>query len=97
MTIQKNMSHPSFIIGATSFLLLILGVVFKGNGFRIGNYVILSGIILGGIHWIWSSIDVFTNKNMNSESRMFWMILVMLIPPIGGMAYYMMRSKNIRL
>ncbi len=91
------MSHPSFIIGATSFLLLILGVVFKGNGFRIGNYVILSGIILGGIHWLWSSIDVFTNKNMNSESRMFWMILVMLIPPVGGMVYYMMRSKNIRL
>lgn len=91
------MSHPSFIIGATSFLLLILGVVVKGNGFPIGNYVILSGIILGGIHWLWSSIDVFTNKSMNSESRMFWMILVMLIPPVGGMVYYMMRSKNIRL
>lgn len=92
------MFHPSFIIGATSFLLLILGVVFKGGyNFDSGDYLILAGLVLGAVHWVWSSVDVFTNKELEPQSRMFWMILVLLIPPVGGMVYYMMKSKNVRM
>ena len=97
VTFKKNMYHPSFLIGAFSFVLLIVGVISRGYGFAAGNYLILSGIILGGIHWLWSIIDVFTNKELNSQSRMFWTILVMLIPPVGGMVYYLMLCKNVRL
>jgi hypothetical protein len=95
--LKKNIFHPSFIIGAFSFFLLISGVVFRKYDFPIGDYVILSGLLLGAVHWLWSSIDVFTNKELNSQSRMFWMIMVLLIPPVGGMMYYLMQSKNVRL
>lgn len=95
--LKKNISHPSFLIGAFSFLLLISGVAFRKYDFPIGDYVILSGLMLGAVHWIWSTIDVLTNKELNPESRMFWMLLVLLIPPVGGMIYYTMLSKNVRL
>ena len=95
--LRKDTFHPSFIIGAFSFLLLVSGVVFRKYDFPAGDYVILSGLIFGAVHWVWSSIDVFTNKDLDPPSRMFWMILVLLIPPVGGMVYYLMQSKNVRL
>lgn len=97
ITLNKTAIHPNFILGAISFLLLLLGVVLRSDDFMIGDYLKLSGIALGAVHWIWSMIDVFTNHELNSKSRPFWTILVVLIPPLGGMFYYMNGRTNIGL
>lgn len=89
------MSHPSFIIGAISFVLLIVGVLVKSNGFRSGDYIIIASTLLGFIHWIWSIIDVVKNKSLDGRSRPLWLTMVVIIPPLGGMFYYMMRRKNV--
>lgn len=95
MAFKENTKHPNFIIGATSFFLLLLGVVLNGNGYRAGVYLIVTSVILGFIHWIWSIADVVTNKLLNGKSRPFWMVLVVILPPVGGMIYYLMKSKNV--
>jgi len=59
--------------------------------------VLLSGIACGGIHWVWSVIDVFRNRLLLGESRIFWIVIVLLIPPLGGMLYYLMPRKNVEL
>lgn len=97
MTLKKNMYHPSFIIGAISFVLFLFGVVLRGNGYVSGDKVILSAVILGAVHWVWTMVDVFTGYDLNPDSRSFWIIMVMLIPPLGGMIYYMMKRKNISM
>jgi hypothetical protein len=97
MALKKNMKHPSFIIGATSFVIFLVGIILRGNGYVGGDKVILSAIILGAIHWAWSIVDVITGYDLNPNSRSFWLILVMLIPPLGGMIYYMMKRKNIAM
>ena len=97
MTLKKNMKHPSFIIGAISFVLFLLGIILRGNGYVAGDKVILTAIILGAVHWIWSIVDVVTGYDLNPASKSFWLILVMLIPPLGGMIYYMMRRKNVSM
>lgn len=97
MALKKNIRHPSFIIGATSFILFLLGIVLRGNGFVAGDKIVLSAIILGAIHWIWSIIDVITGYDLNPGSKSFWLILVMLIPPLGGMIYYLMKRKNVSM
>lgn len=94
---KKNMKHPSFIIGAISFFLFLFGIILRGNGYVAGDKVILSAIILGAVHWVWSIIDVITGYDLNSASKSFWLILVMLIPPLGGMIYYMMKRKNVSM
>lgn len=91
------MHHPSFIIGAISFVLFLLGIVLRGNGYVDGDKIILSAIVLGAVHWIWSIIDVITGYDLNPDSKSFWLIIVMLIPPLGGMIYYMMKRKNVSI
>jgi len=97
MALKKNIRHPSFIIGATSFILFILCIVLRANNFVPGDKIILSAIVLGAIHWIWSLIDVITGYDLNSDSKSFWLIMVMLIPPLGGMIYYLMKRKNVSM
>ena len=97
MALKKNTRHPSFIIGAISFGLFLLGVILRGNGYVKGDMIILSAMILGAIHWIWSMIDVITGYDLNPGSNTFWLILVMLIPPLGVMIYYMMKRKNLSM
>jgi len=97
MALKKNITHPSFIIGAISFVLFLLGVVLRGNGFVKADIMILSAMIAGAVHWIWSMVDVITGYDLNPGSKSFWLIMVMLIPPLGGMIYYMMRRKNVSM
>lgn len=97
MTLKKNTRHPSFIIGALSFVVFLLGVVLRGNGYVKADMIILSAMMLGAVHWIWSVIDVITSYDLNPGSKNFWLIIVMLIPPFGGMIYYLMKRKNVSM
>ena len=92
---KENMRHPNFVMGVVSFVLLILGVVMKGNGYRGGDYVIIASVVIGFIHWIWSIIDVAKNHHLDERSRPFWVTMVVIIPPLAGMFYYMMKTKNV--
>lgn len=97
MSLKKNTHHPNFIIGLISFVLFITGVVLRANSYLYGDIVLISAVSLGAIHWIWGIIDVTTGFDLNADSKIFWLILVMLIPPIGGMVYYMMKRKNVSI
>ena len=93
---MKRASHPNFILGIVSLLLIFLGIGFKANGYRLGDYILISAVILGGVHWIWSIVDVFRHQTSKSQSRVFWVILVIVLPPVGGLLYYVM-SKTMRM
>lgn len=97
MALQKNTRHPNFIIGAVSFLLFLIGIIVRANGYVGGDVVIITAVSLGAIHWIWSIIDVSTGYDLNPNSKVFWLILVVLIPPLGGMIYYLMKRKNVSI
>jgi hypothetical protein len=95
MHLKKNVSHPNFITGAVSFVFLLLGVIVKGGGYRSGDYIIILSVLIGFIHWLWSIADVAKSKHLDERSRPFWLTLVVIIPPLGGMFYYMVKSKNV--
>jgi hypothetical protein len=97
MALKSNTHHPSFIIGVLSFVLLICGIVLKGSGFKSGDYVDLAAVVFGGIHWVWSITDVLRNRQLTGDSRIFWIIVVMLVPPVGGMLYYLMKRKPLQI
>lgn len=89
---------PQFYYWTHQFYPFFTGIVMRANGLDGGNHVLGANILLGGIHWIWSIIDVFTDFRVNSasENRIIWIILVIILPPIGGMLYYTM-SKTVRM
>ena len=95
---MKISKHPNFWLGAFSFFLLFVGVGMRSNGYFAGNYVLGAAVLIGAIHWVWSIIEVFKNFRVHStsENRLIWIILVLIIPPLGGMLYYSM-SKTVRM
>lgn len=97
MALEKNMKHPSFIIGAVSFIVFLMGIVFRANGYAAGDWILLSSVALGALHWIWTIVDVSTGYDLNPDSKIFWLILVLIVPPMGGMFYYMMKRKNMSM
>jgi hypothetical protein len=93
---MKQTTHPNFILGIISLILLFVGVGVYRSGTMNGTWIWVAAAALGGIHWIWSIIDVFRQQNLASQSRVLWGILVVAIPPIGGLLYYAM-SKTVRM
>jgi hypothetical protein len=93
---MRNKTHPNLILGIVSLILMLVGIAFKANGYRGGDFILIGSILIGAIHWIWSIIDVFKNQPKESQSRVLWIILVIIIPPIGGILYYTM-SKTVRM
>lgn len=93
---MKQTTHPNFILGLVSLFLIFVGIGLKFYGYRSGDYVLIGATVLGGIHWIWSILDVFKHQTPASQSRIFWIILVVIIPPVGGLLYYGF-SKTVRM
>lgn len=93
---MKQTTHPNFILGLVSLVLLFVGIGLKFYSYRFGDIVLILAAVLGGVHWIWSIIDVFRHQTSASQSRVFWMILVVVLPPIGGLLYYA-SSKTVRM
>ena len=98
VNMKSRCRHPNFFLGLITFLILIIGVGLNANGMAGGNYVIGASLLLGVVHWAWSIIDVFKDFRVNSasENRILWIILVVALPPIGGILYYSM-SKTVRM
>lgn len=94
---MKNTKHPAFIIGVISIILFIIGAVVKSQGYRAGDYIAIFSVILGGVHWIWSIIDVATRKDMKPFQKRFWLIAVVAAPAIGAMIFYIMHQRAGRL
>lgn len=86
------MKHPNFILGIFSLVLLFVGVGIWANGSNSAYYVWIAAMILGGIHWAWGIVDVLRHysvrKSTHENLDIFWVIIVIIIPPVGSMIYY---------
>jgi hypothetical protein len=93
---KRKITHPNFYLGLVAFLLLFIGIGFRANGYQGGDYVIAASAVLGGIHWIWAIFDVFASYrriNGPENKQIIWVIIVLLIPTIGSMLYYIIGDR----
>ncbi len=91
---MKNLKHPSFIIGAISIIILLFAIGLKSYGDRTGDYLFYISIALGAVHWIWSIFDVVKRGDMKQFQKVFWLIVVVAAPVIGGMLFYIMHQSS---
>jgi hypothetical protein len=94
---MKNLTHPAFILGVISIILLLIGIVIKANGFSAGDILIMISVLLAGIFWIWSIIDVINKNDLKPFQKRFWLIAVIAAPAVGGMLFYIMHQKAGRI
>jgi hypothetical protein len=97
MILKRNTAHPNFIVGLLSYLLFLTGIILQAYNSVPGLQLIMVAIILGGLHWVGSIIDVCTDSELKSDekSRFLWFAVVIMIPPVAGMLYYMMPGKKV--
>jgi hypothetical protein len=99
MTMKRNIIHPNFIIGMISYVLLLAGVVLNANSLEASQTLMIVSVLLGGVHWFRSVIDVRSDPafKSNDAKQYFWFALIIMIPPLAGMMYYMIHDKKISL
>ena len=92
---KRKITHPNFYLGLVAFLLLFIGIGMRANGYQGGDYVIGASAVLGAIHWIWAIFDVFgLYRTQGPENkRIIWVIIVVIIPTIGSMLYYLVGER----
>ena len=97
MAQKRSMVHPNFIVGLVSYLLLLLGIILNAGSFEAGRTLIIGSVLLGALHWIRSIIDVRRDPELknNEAEHYFWFALVIMIPPLSGMMYYMIQQKRV--
>ena len=91
---MANTRHPNFILAIVSVIVLIFAIGFRSTGnLSVADILLLSALLMGGVHWIWSIIDVAKTDTLEGSQKKFWLIGVICIP-LGGMLYYLMHSKR---
>ncbi|HEX8316408.1 MAG TPA: PLD nuclease N-terminal domain-containing protein [Flavisolibacter sp.] len=97
---RNYQKHPNLWLGLFTFFLLILSVGLRANQHNeVGDILLISSFVLGGVHWIWSVIDVLKDYRTNKASEnknIIWVILVAVVPPVGGIIYYAF-NKNLKM
>lgn len=95
MTVQSNMKQPVFILGVTGYILLLAGVALLGEYRDFGRLFIFTSLVTMGIHWMLSIIHVIRNNSFGNEvSRYFWLALIIMVPPLAGMIYFMVDDRT---
>ena len=84
---MKNTTHPNFIFGIISIILVLIGIGFKANSYPLGNYILIGSTFLGAIHWIWAIIDVSgrPEEDLKAFQKRFWLIAVIAVPALGAL------------
>jgi hypothetical protein len=90
---MNNLKHPNFILGVVSVILFLAGIIVKANAINFGTYIVYFAVLLGGVHWIWSIVDVISRTDMKPFQKRFWLIAVVAAPYIGSMLFYIMHQQ----
>lgn len=91
---MKNLRHPNFILAIISTIVLFLGIGFRANGDEAGDYILIAGTLLAGIHWIWAIVDVINRHDMRPYQKRFWLIVVITVPVFGAMVFYGLHNER---
>lgn len=91
---MKNLKHPNFILSLVSAILLFLGIGFRANGYASGDYILVAGTVLAGVHWIWAIVDVINRHDMRPYQKRFWLIIVVAVPVFGAMVFYGLHQER---
>ena len=92
---ERNTTHPNFLLGIAGYILLLVGVVVLATLGTGGKVLIGTAFGAIGVHWIRSLVDVWTDTELKGdESRYFWLAIVIMVPPLAGMLYYLVEDRK---
>ncbi|HUQ97498.1 MAG TPA: hypothetical protein VM010_07525 [Chitinophagaceae bacterium] len=90
---MKNLKQPSFITFVNGAVLVFIGIGINSNGGASGSALLLSGLALMGIFWIWSIAKVVSAPDLKPYQKRFWMISVIAVQVLGGLVFHIMHQQ----
>ena len=51
-------------------------------------------LIIPGIFWFWALIDVLKSEFTNSANKLIWVLVIILLPPLGAVLYLIIGRKQ---
>jgi len=94
---MKNLSKPVFIFGCISILVALVGFVMNYAQNPSGMYVFYTGLAAGAIFWIWMIAHIAGNDGLRGYQKMFWLIIVISVPVLGGFLFLIMHQRRNRI
>ena len=61
------------------------------------RFLIIAAVILFLILWIRAVIDVFRRGDLSGGAKAGWAIIMLLVPLIGLLVYYMLRPSDAQI
>ena len=84
---MKPITRFNIVLAVISIILVIVGSALLGKS-EYGNYILYAGLFVGTVFSISSVIDVFRSKTVRSSRKIVWLIMVICVPVVGGLLYY---------
>lgn len=99
MVWERNRLNPNFILGLISYIIFHLGIVLNAYDMVVGKNFMFASFLFGFIHWLVSLIHVWTDNKLKKKEtkRYFWLSVVIMIPPVAGMLYYLIEKSTTTL
>jgi hypothetical protein len=94
---MKNLKKPSFITFFSGVIILFVGLGLKSSGNAGSHFLIIGGLALMGVFWIWSIAIVLSATDLKAFQKRFWMIAVIAVPVLGGLVFHIMHNKAGRI
>jgi len=91
---MKEFRNPVFDIGVIGVALFFIGVVFKRTDEHTGNVILWIGIGLCALFSLISLVEVIRSANIKSDKKIFWVMVVFMVPVFGGFIWYIFTRRN---
>lgn len=89
---MKTLTRPAFTLAMVGTALILIGLVAMPH-YEIGIYIMYAGFLLAGIFWLWAIWDVIAADNLRYFQKVFWLIIVVSVPVMGGLLFYLMHQR----
>lgn len=93
---MKYLNRPTSILAMIGTALILLGLVSMPY-IELGTYLLYAGFLIAGIFWLWSIADVLMADDLRMHQKMFWLIVTVPVPVMGGLLFYIMHQKKNRI
>ena len=91
---MRNLKKPAFFFGIAGAIIFFIGIALQSKNYENANFFVYGGLLMGGIFWIWSIVEVITSHHMKEFQKMFWLIIVIAVPVFGGFVYHLLHQKS---
>lgn len=91
---MKEFRNPVFDTGVIGIILFVAGVFVLNTNQHYGYIVLFTGVGLGVIFSIINLIEVARSKKLKGQTKILWLMIVFLLPVLGGFIYYIFSGNN---